>query len=192
MFTEDSGTGSGQTIRTELAPPKWAAEVTSVPQSLAEARTVRALMRALLASGRDGTFHLFNPECPFPLSDPTGSQLSGHSPFVHSLLAGNRRVIRLGGLPANFELSIGDMFSIASKAPNDRLLLEVSEACTANGSGTTPFFGITPWVRPGVAENDPVDLTAPIARMMMQSIDAGVSESMIGDGITFSAIEVVP
>lgn len=192
MFTEDSGTGSGQTIRAELAPPKWMAEITSVPMNLAEARTIRALMRTLLASGRDGTFHLYNPECQFPLSDPTGSQLSGYVPFVHTVLASNRRVIRLGGLPANFELSVGDMFSISSKAPNDRLLLEVSEACVANGSGSTPFFSITPWVRPGVAINDPVDLISPMARMMMIGVDAGISEAMIGDGMTFNAIEVVP
>jgi hypothetical protein len=180
-FYEESGTALGQIIRSEIAAPKWLAEVEIAPQTHDNARRVRSIIRRI---GKYGTFNLYNPAQAYPASDPDGSIVGSSTVTIHAI---SGRTIRLTGLPASYDLAWGDMISVSGSGY--RGLFEVNDDISANGSGITGFFEVTPSPKAWMDDGDSVDLKKPTCRMMFLDYDEGGSEIAYASGGTFTAIE---
>lgn len=181
-YYAETGTRGGKLLRAEYAAPKWAAEITLVPQMIEDAQRLAAVMRRI---GAYGQFHLFNPARPFPRFDKDGSRISSASVTI---LAVGGRTLRLSGLPDGYQLAFGDFLSV-NYAGGSRALFEVSEYVVASGSGTTPHFEVTPAPKIGMEIGNAVDLRKPAARMMFRSFNPGTSAALMTTGMTLSAIE---
>jgi hypothetical protein len=142
------------------------------------------LLRAVADYGSGGTFHLYNPEAPYPAKDPTGSIIGSSNVTI---LERGGRAMRLTGLPSGYDLSRGDLLSVSGGGY--RSLVEVSEDVEASGGGITEWFNATP-MRSWMAAGNTVDLKKPVARMCLLSYDVGMSDVVIADGVTFTAVEV--
>lgn len=179
-----SGTGGGEMIVSEITPPRWRCQVQCAPATLAEVAAIEAMLEAI----GPHSFHVFNPRKPYPAADPDGSEISGFIPTVHALGASNR-TMRVSGLPSAYTISAGDMIGYTSGAL--RAVHRVVETVTAAGT-TTPFFEITPPLKPFAAVNANVTLVRPT--VLMKIVWGGYSpptaNAAISQGITFDAVEV--
>lgn len=186
-YVEVSGTAQGEVITNEIAPRKWRAELELAPMPLAQAADLQALVEAI---GPSGTFMLHNALRPAPRRDPTGAGVAGASPALNTL-GGNNRSLRVGGLPAGYVLSRGDMLAF-DYGGGRRALHRVAETVAASGAGLTPLFEVRPFLRPGYATGAAVTLIRAAAKMMVVpgSFDPGTGRPMIQAGMGFQAIEV--
>lgn len=185
-YVEVSGTAQGDIIVSEIADPKWAAEITISDMPEDEARKAGALMRRI---GSFGTFNVFDTQAEYPMSDPDGSIL-GSATVVIASIGSSRRQLSLSGLPADYELNAGDRFHVNyGSSPVRRGYFEISEDVTANGSGVTGLFDVSPWVKTGITTGLTVDLKRPSCRMRFRSYDPGTNEMTHRSGMSFSAIE---
>lgn len=183
-FIETSGTGSGQFLTAEIAPPKWVAEITTAPMAINDALRARALIRRI---GAHGTFLLFDPDTPHPVYDPKGEINEG---FTVTVAGVTETTLRLQGLPAGYELHWGDKIGINyGSSPLRRALFEVCEDLAANGSGVTPVFEVNPPPKIGITAGSAVNLRRPTAMMKFLTYDAGGSDLHIDQGMSFTAIE---
>ena len=183
-FYQEFGTAKGEIGRSEIAAPKWTAEITTAPLELNEARGINAIMHRI---GAYGFFNLTNPLAPYPIADPDGSILGASTVSVYAVGA---RAMRLQGLPASYRLQWGDYFSIAyGSNPGRQALFSVSDDVTAGVSGITPWFEVTPPPKVGIVASQEVRLKRPFARMMFASRDPGIAEGMHVQGVSFKAIE---
>jgi tRNA pseudouridine(38-40) synthase len=100
---------------------------------------------------------------------------------------------KLGGLPAGYTLRRGDMLHFDyGSGPTRRALHRIVEDATANGSGSTPFFEVRPYLKTGTATGAVVTLIKPAAKMMLEpgSFDPGTEARVHTAGMSFTAIEV--
>jgi len=179
-----SGIASGALVTSAIAAPKWAAEIALAASAGDDARKVRAMLRRI---GPHNAFYLHNPAAPFPRMDPGGTIL-GASTVTIGAISG--RQITLTGLPASYALKWGDMLSVTYGASPERTaLFEVDEDITANGSGVTGFFEVTPAPKAGMAAGNAVRLKKPVAKMRLVDFDPGSDEPAVANGITFRALE---
>ncbi|HMR51182.1 MAG TPA: hypothetical protein PKA33_01745 [Amaricoccus sp.] len=185
-FVITSGVTAGQIVTSEVASPKWSAEIALAPSYHDDARKVRAMLRRI---GAANPFYLYNPAAPYPRMDPDGSALGSATVTIASI---SGRQMSLTGLPAGYQLKWGDLFSVDyGTAPVRRALFEVNEDITANGAGTTGNFEVTPPPKTGVVAGLAVTLKKPSCKMRLLSHDAGITEPMIASGITLQAMETV-
>jgi hypothetical protein len=184
-FEEGSGLGSGQPLARRVAPPAFEVSAVLAPVARADAPEIDALFEAIGSMGR---VLLSDPARTGPKLDPLGTALGAAAPFISAIDGADRRVIRVGGLPAAYALSAGDMLSVAWSGR--RALLRCAEAATAAGTGQTPWFQVEPALPPGVATAAPVDLTNPQGVFVVTSWDAGVTGAAVRTGMSFTALEV--
>lgn len=184
-FQESRGAG-GFLLRQEIAEPYWTAEITLSNMPVQEAREASAYMRRI---GVFGSFYMVDFDHRYPASDPTGSQVSGNTVTIDNI-SGDRRSCRFEGLPGGYRLTWGDRFHI-NYASGRRGYFEVSDEVTANGSGVTPTFEVTPSIWFGITNGDTVQLAEPSAKMMLQTYDPGQGEMLYRAGASFSAIETI-
>lgn len=180
---EVSRTANGRTIVKDVGPLLWRAQYSTVPLRTAVAGQVEADLLSL--GGGVELFHGYDPRHPFPASDKV-STLTG---VTVTQISGDRRSLKIGGLPSSFVLTKGDWISI-----NDGTnlhLLKVLETVTASG-GVTPFFDVTPGVRAAITTGDTVKLRYASARFqiepdsLVRSPHGGLHES-----VSFSALQVI-
>src|SRR5690606_25977213 len=126
----------------------WQVNVTSGPINNQDSESVAALIEVLERPGND--FYVSNPRKPGPRSDPTGANLAGFSPSIAALPANNRQ-IQFKGLPANYVLSRGDMFSFdyGPEGAKRRALHRLVETVAADGDGDTVNIEVFPHIRSG-------------------------------------------
>ncbi|TPE47224.1 hypothetical protein [Amaricoccus solimangrovi] len=184
-FVETSGTGRGDIIVSEIAPPKWIADVTLARYNNRDADELQALFEAILPHR---LFHLYNIRRPFPAADPDGSELGNSAPLLHAIGSDNVS-LRISGLPSGYTLTRGDM--LAFNRGDRRSLHRIIDTVSANSSGLTPSITVTPALKTGTVTGVRVFLERPTALMMIApgSFAAGVTRKMLSDGCSFQAIE---
>jgi hypothetical protein len=188
-FDEHSGIGSGHDLQSEMAKPKWTAEITLAAGKMADVKQIAAVIRAL--HGSQNSFMLADPSSLYPQSDPTGAVLGASAVRVHTV-GSNGKSLRLQGLPASYVLTVGDKGQISfGSNPGRNYFFEVSETVTASG-GITPLFDVFPHLPVGIATNQAVILAKPACKMILLpgSLSAGTTDAdRITRGTSFKAIE---
>lgn len=186
---ELSGSGDGRVWQAELADPLWTATVTLAPRRHGEMKRIAALIRKL--HGAQEAFWLTDPLSPYPQADPDGSVLGAATVQVHSV-GSERRTLRLKGLPAGYQLTLGDKGQIAfSSDPAETFFFEFSESSAADGSGITAEAEVFPFVPAGVAADDAATLAKPACKMFVMpgSHNPGRAGRLLTDGQSFTAME---
>ena len=188
-FVESSGTARGEIITSEIAAPKWIADVSLASYNNRDADEIQALFEAVLPHGR---FFLYNIRRPYPASDPDGSILGDRETMLQGI-GSNNVSLRISDLPPNFILTRGDMIAF-NRGPNGSqrsLHRVVDETAQAGAGGLSPFINVRPAIKYGSAAGVRVYLKKPSALMMVApgSFANGVTHKMISSGLTFQAIE---
>lgn len=186
-FEEASGLGSGQPIHAQIAPPKWVAHFAFSRMRFGLAARAVALVEALGSSNR---VNLYDPTIPFPRADPGGVVLGSAKLAVVSI-GFNNRSLRIGGMPAGYVLSEGDMVSIGYRSPQRRWLGRIVESSEANGLGTSPTFEVRPALPAGIVPGDPVTLRKAYGTFLISDFDPGRAEGLHVVGMRFSALQVI-
>ena len=183
---ELSGMGSGQTLEADLSPELWIADVATRSWRAGDARRHEALVNAIVRSM--GTFYLYDPRKAVPRLDPGGVILGAATVQINSLP--DAKSMSLKGLPADYKLSVGDHLSFDYGTPARRAFHELAEDVTANGSGVTPAFEVSPFIRTGAATNLVVTLVKPTVKVKIvpgsldpKQVDASFSQ------LSFSVVQ---
>ncbi|EKF17062.1 hypothetical protein [Nitratireductor pacificus] len=188
-FEELSGLGSGQFLTGELAPPLWSASVRLHTAFHDDGLDIQSRIDSL-----DGSLHSFlfyDPRTAFPRLDPEGALLAGAAPVVLSIEADNKS-LRLGGLPAGYQLSSGDMLSFEyGVGPVRRTLHRLLQPALADALGETAPFEVRPHFGPGVATGGPVELIKPSAfmRIVPNTLNVSEADDLGTVAIAFSALQ---
>lgn len=120
-----------------------------------------------VASRPGMAFLAYDPRKPYPAADPDGSILGVSSPQIASLDANNREMT-LSGLPAGYVLTAGDMIGWQyGSSPTRYALHRLVTGATADGTGTTPAFEVTPFIQPGVSVGTAVTLVKPVMKAVL-------------------------
>ncbi|WP_299937469.1 hypothetical protein [uncultured Nitratireductor sp.] len=188
-FEEMSGLGSGQFLTDELAPPLWSASVRVNAAFHDDGLEIQALLDTL-----DGSLHSFlfyDPRTAFPRLDPKGVLIAGAAPVILSIEADNKS-LRLGGLPAGYQLSRGDMLAFEyGENPARRTLHRLSEPVVADAQGETAPFEVRPHFGPGAAAGGAVELIKPAAfmRIVPDSLSVNEADDFGTVAISFSVLQ---
>lgn len=187
MYRQDtSRLASGLTIARDYGTPLWVADFQTATLSHDDCIKVEAYLSAL--DGVTRKFTAWDTRRPYPLAYPTGS-------FSDSGSVGNLPTsvnqIGLKGLPANFQISVGDKFAI-EYGSGQRTIHQSIEDVTANGSGVTSDFAIRPFRPADVDVNDVVTFKKPKGNFHLteeppQFNDAG---QVLGT-VSFKAIQAI-
>lgn len=182
---------SGRTIVKDLGSPLWR----MVAQSKILNPNLLDYWRARLESLENGlaTFRGYSLSRTYPLayprgSWPTGVAFTGLTANLNAIGA-DRKSIRVGGLPAAFQFSVGDMLTIGGTD-----LHRVVEASTASGAGLTPLFEIRPHLWPTVAVGSPLPVVWVYRPSCLMTVVPGTINSSTGvngwGSVSFEAMEV--
>lgn len=181
---EMSSQASGGMISKDLGPAYWIADVSTGQLNDNDVEDVLSLLRALEQS--QGTFLCTNMRRRFPKADPTGSIIGSASVLINS----NTGVgLSLKGLTAGYVLSLGDYVSVVYGSPSERILFQLEEGITANGSGVTGTFGVHPAVPPAMAANCVCTLKQPTVQMTIVAGSIKQNDNIMWSSITFQARE---
>jgi len=185
-----SGQGSGRIWQTELAPPLWTAKV-EFDDAVYIRDSERYAARIRKLHGAQESFLLYNPALLYPASDRRGTVL-GASVVKIAAIGNDRASVSMSGLPAGYQLTDGDKFSFTYGASPTRYAFhEVSEPVAADGTGTTPIFGIYPHLPAATVAG--VDITLARAACLMfispQSHNPGRANRGLQGGGGFEAIQ---
>lgn len=147
----------------DLGDPLWMAIAT------APVMVNRAVVRAEALLNKLGqtleTFLLWDTRRPYPEKDPGGVVLGAS---VVTIAAVGADTISLAGLPAGYQISIGDLVSFDDdNSPASHHLHEFSADGVANGSGVLALTQVRPFIRAGVAAGPVVTLKRPTAEVFL-------------------------
>jgi len=183
---ELSGMGSGQIIEADLTPTLWVADVVTRPWRAEMARRVEAMVNAVIRS--KGTVYLYDPRKAVPVSDPGGTILGASAVKINSVP--DAKSLSLKGLPASYKLSVGDYLAFDYGDPARRAFHEIAEDITANGSGVTGAFEVSPFIRAGATANLTVTLVKPAfkAKIVPGSVDVRQLDAAFSQ-ISFSVVQ---
>lgn len=188
---EQSRDAGGRTYVKDLGSPLWTLSAQSRQLSPNELDYWRARLNAM--ENGLATFRGYSMSRCYPIRYPRGSWPTGLSFDGEAELLtvnANRRAVSLAGLPAGFQVSVGDYIQIG-----DTDLHHAAEAATANGSGETAEFEVRPHIWPGVdAGNSPattVSVKRPscIMAIVPGSIQSSADVQIGWGGVSFQAIE---
>ncbi|MHC1549391.1 hypothetical protein [Phyllobacterium sp. K27] len=176
-----TGLGSGEILAADMAPARVEAQVDLNPMYHEDAAEVQAMIEAL--DGSIGTFYLHSPQKAYPRMDPKGTILGASTVTINAIVSNNKEM-RLGGLPAGYVLSGGDLLSFNyGTSPVRRALHRIVLPVITAGTGITPIFEVRPYIRPGASDGLVVTLIKAAAKVKMipDSFNPGTNDS---DGIT--------
>jgi hypothetical protein len=183
---EQSRSANGKTYVKDLGSPLWTATWQSRGMSANELDTWRARLDALengattfIASPMSRCYPIAYPNG----SWPTGSAFSGVCK-LDSMSSG--RAVALKGLPAGYQLSVGDFIQIGSAD-----LHRVREAATASAGGVTGQFEIRPYLWPTALVNADVRLVRPscVMSLVPDSLSSPADMATGRGPITFKGME---
>ena len=156
---ETSETGGGEILRSDYGPRLWEGMATVKPYSTELAEDVLAQIR-ILREARS-TFLVSPIHYRQPRDMPTGPACA------ISALGVDGRSLRLSGLSEGYQLRRGDFLSFTyGTSPVRYALHQLAEDALVSG-GETPFFEVTPAIRPGAAVSAVVRLTDPICKAII-------------------------
>ena len=188
---EYSQTGAGEILTADLGPRLWKADFQIAAKYYAEIEQIKAKLNTLRYAGRSLLVHSFPLKA--PQYDPTGTILGAANVTLASVLSNNRD-ISLNGLPVGYKLTPGDFLSFQyGSNPVRYALHQVVVGGTAGAGGALNGLEVVPHVRPGYAAGAAVTLIKPVYKAVIVpgSVDAGISGSMITDGVKFSLIQTL-
>jgi hypothetical protein len=188
---EQNRTGSGEQITADLGDRLWQGDVLLGKMTRGEAGRHEVLIDLLNQAGR--AFEIFDSRRPRPLLDPNATVLGASSVTILALGA-DARELRLTGLPAGYTLSSGDYLSFTyGTSPVRFALHRVVLPVTANGSGQTPLFEVSPAIQPGAVVAAAVTLNRPRMKAVIKagSMEPGRTSSTITEGVKFSFIQTL-
>lgn len=182
--------GSGIIYLKDLGPSLWTATVQSVPLDHNVAEQIMALINSM--EDQLAGFYVWNPRLFYPQSDPGGVVVAGHTQSINTINADTKRV-SIKHLPAAYVLTRGDYFHVVAVATGKQQLFQIVDAViTADGTGLTVEFEVSPHIRPGLgmAVNDPVTLIKPscVMKIIPGTLDSPVQDSD-NSIVTFQTIE---
>lgn len=187
---ETSQMADGTILKASLGASLWRGRLNLVPRTHADAQAIEALVSVLKRPG--ASFLARDPRRVGPKLDPTGSTLGASTVQINSLNVDNRQ-ISLKGLPAAYVISVGDMLSFTyGSSPTRYALHRVVEAATANGSGVTPQFEVTPLIRAGAAVDATVTLVKPVCKaVLLPEISYGETALTYTQGMSLEFIQTL-
>lgn len=185
-----SGLGNGNIIAAEYAPYSRLLQFNLRPVIYDDEPEIKGLIESL--EGSIGTFYTYFPPKLYPKYDPTGSILGSNTVTIDDI-GGDNKSLLLTGLPVGYQLNIGDFLSFDFGTPAKRAFHRILETATADGSGTTGQFEITPNVYSGTIADIEVTLKIPEmkCRMMPNSYNEGQIQGQHVEGISFQAVQVL-
>lgn len=177
-----SETGGGELITHKLGARLWQGEITLDKDYHAAWAAIEARLSLLEEPG--ASFLISDPRLQFPIDDPDGSKLGAAEVQVKDVLS-DGRTVRLQGLPPGYVISDGDLFSFTyGSNPVRYALHRVVVGGAAFGNGQR-IVEVTPSIRPGAAEGDPVTLIKPVCKARIIDADYGSSRAVISRGGSF-------
>jgi hypothetical protein len=187
---EASQLADGTIIKASLGATLWSGVIQLAPARNEDAAAIESLLSILQRPG--ASFFVYDPRRIGPRNDPAGTTIGSASPVIASVNADNRQ-LALNGLPAGYVLSRGDMLSFSYLASPTRYALHrVVETVTANGSGSTGQFEVTPLIRTGATVGAAVTLVRPFCKAVLRpSPDYGSSVPLITDGASFEFVQTL-
>jgi hypothetical protein len=184
-------TGSGEQLAADLGNRLWQGDIKLGKMTRAQAGQHEVLIDLLNQAGR--SFLMHDTRRPFPLLDPTGSILGAATPTVLAF-GPDVRELRLTGLPANYALSAGDYIGFTYLTGPTRFACHRLVApITANGSGVTALFEVTPEVRTGASAGVAVTLIRPRIKALIVpgSVRPATTRHTISEGLSFSFVQTL-
>lgn len=188
---ETSGTGGGQILTRELAPPLWRGAVSLGRLTPAEAADVLPLIDLVRQSG--ASFLACDLTRPWPVLDPDGSVLRA-SALTVAEIAPDRRSLRLAGLPPAYPLSRGDLVGVIwGAAPVRYGLHRVAVEGAADAAGTSGWIAVVPALASGVTVGAAVSLDRPVFKALVVpgSVEAGRRNRGLHEGIAFAFVQTL-
>ncbi len=152
---------------------------------------VEALLSILDRTG--ASFLVYNPSRTHPYADPDGSILGAATPQIASLDAGDARAMSLSGLPANYQLTAGDMLGYTyGSSPTRYALHRLVSDVQADGTGATALFEVTPLIQPAVTTGAAVTLIKPVMKAIMEPNPGyGAHRPVATDGARFTFVQTL-
>lgn len=142
--------------------------------------------------------HLLEPGASFLIYDrrlrapqdpayPAGINWAAQPVTIQSLIPGNRE-LSLQGLPPNFTLRRGQLIGFQYLTDPVRYAVHriFNEAVTADGTGATAPFEVTPFIRPGAVVGAPVIVERPVCKAKLLSFKPGPGRSRRTEGGSFT------
>lgn len=182
---ELSETGGGEVLAADLGTRLWQGEIQLGDMTADEAAEALAMLDVLRRAA--GSFMVHDKRRPAPRSDLNGAALSGFAVKLASV-SGNTREVTLSGLPAGFQLLRHDYLAFSyGTNPTRYALHRIASPATANGSGVTGLFEVSPNIRPGWVANAAVSLVKPAckARILPGSVNPGRHRHTMTAGVSF-------
>lgn len=179
---EFSRTRGGVVIPSLSGFPYWSGEAALIPAHHADAGAAEVGLMRLDRPGQ--TFLVFDKRLNGPRADPGGVAVAGSSPVL-AAVAGNNQSVRISGLPAGYQISVGDYLGWTN-ADGTLALHRAAASATGTGTGLTPLFEVEPLVRPGTSTGLAVELVRPAVRAVVVDSDYGNARPLITEGATFS------
>lgn len=189
--TLSSRTRGGELLRYDVGAKLWTGRIVVSPGTRQESDLQIALIDLLREAG--SSFLWYRPARIGPQADPTGTILGATIPTIGAVSADNRD-LTLNGLPANYELRIGDMLSfLYGSNPARRALHRVVANRTASAGGQMTALSVVPLVRPGWAVGSGVTLLRPTckAEIIPGSFEASRDLNRIATGMSFSWLQTL-
>jgi hypothetical protein len=183
----------GQQIRVkQLGPDLWSGRFESAQLPRLAARSLKAILHGILMQRT--TFYGWDPGGQYPAADPLGAKIVTPANIKINSLNADAQRMSLKGLPASYKLTRGDYLSFNYGSPVGRALHQIwsPTTTTANASGVTTEFWVTPRIRPGAGIDAVVALEKPSAEMMIVPGSLVTSDGPRFGSISFEALQVLP
>lgn len=183
-----STVGSGDILEADLAPQLWTGDVVLTEKYHFENRKIEAKINAVIRS--IGTVYLYDPRTPGPYADRDGAILGSSTVQINSLP--DAKSMSLKGLPSGYALTAGDYLSFDYGDPARRAFHQIAEDITADSSGVSPAFEVSPFIRSGAAVDAAVTLFKPAMKCRIDpgSFSGGKStQNTVTSQISFSVTQ---
>lgn len=185
-------TASGVPLPAQLGEPVWRGAFSLPPtNNRSDAARIDALLSVLDTPG--ASFLVYDPSKTHPADDPTGALLGAATPQIVELDAGDARMLRINGLPGNYQLRGGDLMGVQyGSSPTRYALHRIVSDIKAGPVGATVFFQVTPPIQPGVTTGAAVTLIKPVIKARLEPNPGyGVQRPVVSEGPQFSFVQIV-
>ena len=187
---EISRTAGGDVLRADVGSTLWRGSVALKRRKHVDMAEIEVLLSVLDRPG--ASFLAYDARYPYPRYDFGGVTLGASTVQILALDADQLRM-SLKGLPAGYVLTRGQKLSFQyGSSPVRYALHQMVDEVTADGSGETALFEVSPPIRPGAATDAAVGLVRPSCKAV---IVPGRSEGSGGrtftDGVQFDFVQTL-
>lgn len=187
---EISEGGDGTIYVKNLAPELWRCDFETIDLPHAEIQQLQAELNLM----QEGifTFYAYDRVMASPQADPGGSILGGATPKIGYVNSSRINDIGFKDLPPGYVLTRGDKFCFDYGDPEKRAFHQIYSNRTADGSGVTTSFFVSPIPQEGIAVDIEVTLIKPSCLMMV--VPGSVKYTVVNrmkSNLAFSAVQVL-